>query len=61
MRFRLSTKAYFFSHQDVKCIQQIRALLNTLAEDNANDKTKALVKKILSDDSSEVGLVINER
>lgn len=50
----------FFS-QDVKCIQQIRALLNTLAEDNANDKTKALVKKILSDDSSEVGLVINER
>ncbi|XP_061723367.1 protein BCCIP homolog [Cydia pomonella] len=42
-------------------IQQVTALLNQLAEDNADNETKALIKKILSDDFNHVGFVINER
>ncbi|PZC80708.1 hypothetical protein B5X24_HaOG214109 [Helicoverpa armigera] len=48
-------------NKDEQCIQQIRTLLTTLAEDNADDRTKALIKKILSNEAENVGLVINER
>lgn len=33
----------------------------TLADDNADDRIKSLVKKILTNDSEHVGFVINER
>ncbi|KAL0811418.1 hypothetical protein ABMA28_009821 [Loxostege sticticalis] len=59
--FGITTVINITKRKDEKAIQQIRTLLTTLAEENANDKTKALVKKILSDDASQVGLVINER
>lgn len=42
-------------------MKQIRTLLTTLANDNADERTKELVNKILTDDSSQVGFVINER
>ncbi|XP_063834549.1 protein BCCIP homolog [Ostrinia nubilalis] len=59
--FGITTIINITKRKEEKCIQQIRTLLTTLAEENANDRTKALIKKILSEDSSQVGLVINER
>ncbi|KAL4708598.1 hypothetical protein ACJJTC_014206 [Scirpophaga incertulas] len=59
--FGITTIINITKRKDEKCIQQIRELLTTLAEENAIDSTKVLIKKILSDDSSHVGLVINER
>ncbi|CAG5013957.1 unnamed protein product [Parnassius apollo] len=59
--FGITTVINITKRKDENCIQQIRTLLTTLAEENANDKTKALVNKILSDDSQHVGLIINER
>ncbi|CAH2059317.1 unnamed protein product, partial [Iphiclides podalirius] len=59
--FGITTVINITKKKDEACIQQIRTLLTTLAEENANDKTKALVNKILSDESRHVGLVINER
>ncbi|CAK1594580.1 unnamed protein product [Parnassius mnemosyne] len=59
--FGITTVINITKRKDETCIQQIRTLLTTLAEENANDKTKALVNKILSDDSQHVGLIINER
>ncbi|XP_026754190.1 protein BCCIP homolog [Galleria mellonella] len=59
--FGITTVINITKRKDAPCIQQIRSLLTTLAEDNADDKTKALVQKLLSDDSQHVGFVINER
>ncbi|CAH0763351.1 unnamed protein product [Diatraea saccharalis] len=59
--FGITTIINITKRKDEKCIEQIRNLLTTLAEDNANDKTKALIKNILTDESNQVGLVINER
>ncbi|XP_072934598.1 protein BCCIP homolog [Epargyreus clarus] len=59
--FGVTTVINITKRKDDPCIQQVRALLTKLAEDNANDKTKALVNKILNDVSKHVGLVINER
>ncbi|KAI5645636.1 hypothetical protein NE865_02303 [Phthorimaea operculella] len=59
--FGVTTVINITKRKDEPCIQQIRTLLTTLAEENANEKTTALVKKILSNDAEHVGLVINER
>ncbi|RVE48270.1 hypothetical protein evm_007127 [Chilo suppressalis] len=59
--FGITTVINITKRKDEKCIEQIRSLLITLAEENANDKTKALIKKILADDSTQVGFIINER
>lgn len=59
--FGITTIINITKRKDEQSIQQIRTLLNTLADDNADDRTKALIKKILANDSEHVGLVINER
>ncbi|XP_013185052.1 protein BCCIP homolog [Amyelois transitella] len=59
--FGITTVVNITKKKNEPSIQQIRTLLTTLADDNADDRTKALVKKILADDSQHVGLVINER
>ncbi|XP_053619365.1 protein BCCIP homolog [Plodia interpunctella] len=59
--FGVTTVINITKKKNEPSIQQIRTLLTTLAEDNADDRTKALIHKILSDDSQHVGLVINER
>ncbi|CAB3227691.1 unnamed protein product [Arctia plantaginis] len=59
--FGITTIINITKRKDEQCIQQIRSLLTTLADDNADDRTKALVKKILANDSEHVGFVINER
>ncbi|GBP51262.1 Protein BCCIP homolog [Eumeta japonica] len=59
--FGVTTIINITKRKDEKCIQQIRELLVSLANDNADDKTKELIKKILEDDSNHVGLLINER
>ncbi|KAJ8709730.1 hypothetical protein PYW08_009734 [Mythimna loreyi] len=59
--FGITTIINITKRKDEQCIQQIRTLLTTLAEENADDRTKALIKKILANESDHVGLVINER
>ncbi|CAK1541027.1 unnamed protein product [Leptosia nina] len=59
--FGVTTVINITKKKEEQCVKQIRNLLTTLADDNADEKTKTLVKKILSDESSQVGLVINER
>ncbi|CAG9569239.1 unnamed protein product [Danaus chrysippus] len=59
--FGITTVINITKRKDEQSIKQIRTLLTSLANDNADDQTKALVNKILSDDSNHVGLVINER
>uniref|UniRef100_A0A2A4JDT0 Protein BCCIP homolog n=1 Tax=Heliothis virescens TaxID=7102 RepID=A0A2A4JDT0_HELVI len=59
--FGVTTIINITKRKDEQCIQQIRTLLTTLADDNADDRTKALIKKILSNEAENVGLVINER
>lgn len=59
--FGITTVINITKRKEESCIKQIRTLLTTLAEENADDRTKGLIKKILSDDSEHVGLVINER
>ncbi|KAJ8715635.1 hypothetical protein PYW07_010117 [Mythimna separata] len=59
--FGITTIINITKRKDEQCIQQIRTLLTTLAEENADDRTKALIKKILANESQHVGLVINER
>lgn len=59
--FGITTIINITKRKDDQSIQQIRTLLTTLADDNADDRTKALIKKILANDAEHVGLVINER
>ncbi|XP_049880826.1 protein BCCIP homolog [Pectinophora gossypiella] len=59
--FGVTTVVNITKRKEEPCIQQIRMLLTTLAEENAEAKTVALVKQILSNDAAHVGLVINER
>ncbi|XP_047525384.1 protein BCCIP homolog [Pieris napi] len=59
--FGVTTLINITKKKDEQCIKQIRALLTTLANDNADEKTKTLVNKVLSNDASQVGLIINER
>ncbi|VVC98664.1 protein BCCIP homolog [Leptidea sinapis] len=59
--FGVTTVINVTKRKDEHCVKQIRTLLTTLADENADDKTKALVNKILADESNHVGLVINER
>ncbi|XP_026323075.1 protein BCCIP homolog [Hyposmocoma kahamanoa] len=59
--FGITTVINITKRKDENCIKQIRNLLTTLADENADEKTKALVKKILTNDSESVGFVINER
>ncbi|XP_038219637.1 protein BCCIP homolog [Zerene cesonia] len=59
--FGVTTVINITKRKEESCVKQIRTLLTTLADGNADEKTKALVNKILSDDGSQVGLVINER
>ncbi|CAH0721166.1 unnamed protein product, partial [Brenthis ino] len=59
--FGITTVLNITKRKEENCIKQIRTLLTTLANDNADDRTKGLVSKILSDEANHVGLVINER
>ncbi|XP_048001562.1 protein BCCIP homolog [Leguminivora glycinivorella] len=59
--FGVTTVINITKRKHEPAIQQVTDLLNQLAEDNADDRTKALIKKILSDDVNHVGFVINER
>ncbi|XP_046972992.1 protein BCCIP homolog [Vanessa cardui] len=59
--FGMTTVINITKRKDENCIKQVRLLLTTLANDNADDRVKALVNKILSDDANHVGLIINER
>ncbi|XP_041985185.1 protein BCCIP homolog [Aricia agestis] len=59
--FGITTVINLTKRKDEKCIQEIRQLLTTLANENADEKTKSLVNKILAESSNHVGLVINER
>ncbi|XP_022827680.1 protein BCCIP homolog [Spodoptera litura] len=59
--FGVTTVINITKRKEENCIQQIRTLLTTLAEENADDRTKSLIKNILSNDQQHVGLVLNER
>ncbi|XP_039760618.1 protein BCCIP homolog [Pararge aegeria] len=59
--FGITTVINITKRKEEPCIKQIRTLLTTLANDNADDRTKALVNKILTDDTNQVGFIINER
>lgn len=59
--FGITTVINITKRKEEPCIKQVRQLLTTLANDNADDRVKALVNKILSDDANHVGLIINER
>ncbi|CAH2096948.1 unnamed protein product [Euphydryas editha] len=59
--FGITTVINITKRKEEHCIKQVRQLLTALANDNADDRAKALVNKILSDDANHVGLVINER
>lgn len=59
--FGITTVVNITNKKHVECVQQLRALLNELAEEHADDRIKAFVSKILSNDAENVGLIINER
>ncbi|XP_034837347.1 protein BCCIP homolog [Maniola hyperantus] len=59
--FGITTVINITKRKEEPCVKQIRTLLTTLANDNADDRTKALVTNILTDDTKQVGFVINER
>ncbi|XP_023952420.2 protein BCCIP homolog [Bicyclus anynana] len=59
--FGVTTVINITKRKEEPCVQQIRTLLTTLANENADDRTKALVNKILTDNNNQVGFVINER
>ncbi|XP_045780594.1 protein BCCIP homolog [Maniola jurtina] len=59
--FGITTVINITKRKEEPCVKQIRTLLTTLANDNADDRTKALVNNILTDDTKQVGFVINER
>ncbi|XP_063369363.1 protein BCCIP homolog [Cydia amplana] len=59
--FGVTTVINITKRKQEPAIKQVTALLLQLAEENAKDDTKALIKKILSDDANHVGFVINER
>ncbi|XP_075986772.1 protein BCCIP homolog [Anticarsia gemmatalis] len=59
--FGITTIINITKRKNEPCIKQVRALLTSLADDNADDRTKAFVKQILGNDQEHVGLIINER
>lgn len=59
--FGITTVLNITKRKDENCVKQIRTLLTTLANENADQKTKELINKIISNDAEHVGLVINER
>lgn len=59
--FGVTTVINITNKKHVECVQQLRQLLNELAEEHADDRIKAFVNKILSNDTENVGLIINER
>ncbi|XP_012287817.1 protein BCCIP homolog [Orussus abietinus] len=59
--FGITTVVNLSDRQNLPCIQQLRSILKQLASDNASDATNAMIKRILEDDSSTLGLLINER
>lgn len=59
--FGITTLINITKRKHEPCIAQLREILTTLATDNADDKTKALITKILEDENNHVGFVINER
>ncbi|KAL1449431.1 hypothetical protein WDU94_001937 [Cyamophila willieti] len=59
--FGITTVVNITNKKHVECVQQLRQLLTELAEEHADDRIKAFVQKLLSNDSQNVGLLINER
>uniref|UniRef100_A0A8D8RH50 Protein BCCIP homolog n=1 Tax=Cacopsylla melanoneura TaxID=428564 RepID=A0A8D8RH50_9HEMI len=59
--FGITTVVNITNKKHVECVQQLRQLLTDLAEEHADDRIKAFVQKLLSNDSQNVGLLINER
>lgn len=59
--FGITTVINITNKKHIECVQQLRSLLSELAEEHADDRIKAFVNKILTDDTQNVGLIINER
>lgn len=51
----------YWLFQNVPCIQQLRDLLKQLAEEHATDTDNAMIKNVLENDATHLGLLINER
>lgn len=47
--------------QNEECIQQLRSLLKELSSEYATDTVNGMINNILENDSSALGLIINER
>ncbi|CAD6225769.1 GSCOCG00005716001-RA-CDS [Cotesia congregata] len=56
------TSVINISHsQNEECIQQLRSLLKELSSEYATDSVNGMINNILENDSSALGLIINER
>ncbi|XP_044018676.1 protein BCCIP homolog isoform X2 [Aphidius gifuensis] len=59
--FGITTIVNISHSQNEECVQQLRTLLKDLSTEFADDKTNTTIKNILENDSSALGLIINER
>ncbi|KAG7201208.1 hypothetical protein KM043_003995 [Ampulex compressa] len=59
--FGITTVVNISDRQNLVCVQQLRDLLKQLASEHATDATNTMIKNVLENDSSALGLLINER
>lgn len=59
--FGITTVVNISHSQNEECVQQLRKLLKDSSSNYADDKTNGLINNILENDSSALGLIINER
>ncbi|XP_074107997.1 protein BCCIP homolog isoform X2 [Cotesia typhae] len=59
--FGVTTVINISHSQNEKCIQQLRSLLKELSSEYATDTVNGMINNILENDSSALGLIINER
>ncbi|XP_012229468.1 protein BCCIP homolog [Linepithema humile] len=59
--FGITTVINVSDKQNLPCIQQLRDLLKQLADEHATDAVNTMIKSVLENDASQLGLLINER
>ncbi|XP_012538062.1 protein BCCIP homolog [Monomorium pharaonis] len=59
--FGITTVINISDKQNILCIQQLRQLLQQLADEHATDAVNTMIKSILENDAAQLGLLINER